>query len=119
MTAGATGSGFEVKNLSGTKAIRVRGHCPPRRKTTVGERFGWWYQNAIGSRKGTVHPNNRHSGSPPHARRGKNFYFAARKKEALCLCFLTRVTITQAVKVFEGVLGGTFSKKSPLKTASP
>ena len=84
MTAGATGSGFEVKNLSGTKSdhwprrLAAARRCyRPRWQTTVGERFGWWYQNAIGSRKGTVHPNNRHSGSPPHARRGKNFYFAA------------------------------------------
>ena len=48
----------------------------------------------------------------------KNFYFAAQRKEEPCTFFLMRVSITQAVKVFEGVLGGTFSKKSPLKTAS-
>ena len=48
----------------------------------------------------------------------KNFYFAAQEQVWICLHFPMRAIKTQAVKVFEGVLGGTFSKKSPLKTAS-
>ena len=45
----------------------------------------------------------------------KNFYFATRKEEEPCTFFLMRVSISQAVKVFEGVLGGDFFQKVPPK----
>ena len=49
----------------------------------------------------------------------KTFTRTARKKEEPCMFFLMRVTITQAVKVFEGVLGGTFFKKFPPQIPRP
>ena len=56
-----------------------------------------------------------------HRTRGgeKTFTRTAQKKEEPCTFFLMRAIKTQAVKVFEGVLGGTFSKKSPLKSRAP
>ena len=49
----------------------------------------------------------------------KTFTRTARKKEEPCMFFLTRVTITQAVKVFEGGVGENFFQKvSPTNPAS-
>ena len=44
----------------------------------------------------------------------QNFHYAARKQAILCLHCLPWVAILLSVKVFEGVIGGTFVKKFPL-----
>ena len=113
-----TPSGYEASNHRGTKSDYWPRALPAGKQLLVSV-LGGGTKTLSGAGKEL---STQMTGTADHHRitvDEKTFTRTARKKEEPCMFFLMRVSITQAVKVFEGGVGENFFQKvSPTNPAS-